>query len=265
MKKIFDLISKAYLILIFLFLYAPIFVVILFSFNNSLSRGAWNGFTLKWYKELFHDPEILHALYSTCLIALLSSLSSAVIGILGIIAIISLRFVTRNIILNLIKLPLINPDIITGVSLMILYISIMKFIKYFTFGYITLFLSHVTFSVPYIIFSILPQIKYLANNVYEAALDLGAKPLYTFFKIILPDIIPGIITGMFFAFSLSLDDFTISFFTSGSSSNNLSVFIYSMIRRGINPKINALYSLVFLFIIFMSYFINKRKLIDLKK
>ncbi len=254
-------IKKIYLALVFLFLYAPIAVLIFFSFNASRTRGHWGGFTLRWYRELFNDPEILRALYNTLSVALFSSFISVLIGTVAAICIFNLRSVVKNIVLHITKIPLANPDIVTGVSLMILYVFVFHFFKFGNFGYWTLLLSHIAFNVPYVIFSVLPRLQHLNSNIFEAALDLGASPSYALRKIILPEIMPAVLTGFLLAFTLSIDDFVVSFFTSGSGVNNLSILIYSMARRGINPKINALSSLMFLCVIVLLYLVNKRDIV----
>lgn len=253
--------KKIYLAIIFLFLYAPISVLIFFSFNSSRTRGHWGGFTLRWYKELLNDPQILSALYNTLSIALFSSLISVLIGTIASICIFSLRPIIKNIVLHVTKIPLVNPDIATGVSLMILYVFVFHFFSVGNFGYWTLLFSHITFNVPYVIFSVLPRMNNLNNNIFEAALDLGASHTYALVKIILPELMPGIVTGFLLAFTLSVDDFIVSFFTAGSGVNNLSILIYSMARRGINPKINALSSLMFVSVMILLYLVNKRDIV----
>lgn len=255
------LLKRIYLATIFLFLYAPIIVLIFFSFNRSRTRGHWDGFSLHWYKELFADPKILNALYNTLSVAFISSAIAVLIGTAAAICIFNLRPFIRNIILHVTRIPLANPDIVTGLSLMILFVFVFRFFNFGTFGYWTLLLSHIVFNVPYVIFSVLPRIKYLNNNIFEAALDLGATPFFALRKIILPELMPGVITGFMLAFTLSIDDFVVSFFTTGSGVNNLSVLIYSMARRGINPKINALSSLMFISVLILLYVVNKRDVV----
>ena len=255
------LLKKIYLVIIFLFLYAPIGVLFFLSFNNSRSRSHWGGFTLNWYKELLSDPDILKAFFNSLSVAFISASLAVIIGTCAALCIFNLKKAFKNIILYLTKIPMINPDIVTGVSLMILFIFFFFFLKFGSFGYFTLLLSHVVFNVPYVIFSVLPRLDYLNNNIFEAALDLGATPSYALKKIILPEIMPGVITGFLFAFTLSIDDFIISFFNTGSGVNNLSVLIYSMARRGIHPKINALSSLMFICVLVLLYLVNKRDLI----
>lgn len=245
--------KRLYTFLIFLFLYAPIIVLIIFSFNNSKSRGVWNGFTLKWYIELFQDREVLKALYNTILIAVATSVISTIIGTIAALGIYNMQGFSKKLVLNLNYLPVLNPDIVTAVSLMTLY----RLFK-FEFGLLTMLLSHITFCLPYVILSILPKLKQMNKHIAEAAMDLGATPFYAFRKVIIPEIMPGIITGALMAFTLSIDDFVISFFNTGHGVSNLSITIFAMARRGINPVINALSTLMFISMLILLLIINKR-------
>ncbi|KAB3535439.1 ABC transporter permease [Alkaliphilus pronyensis] len=246
-------IKKLYAFLIFFFLYAPIMVLIIFSFNESKSRGSWDGLTLKWYIELFKDRQIMSAMYYTLSVAILSSLIATAIGTAAAIGIDNMKRFKKSMIMNLTYLPVLNPDIVTGIALMLLFI----FMR-IRLGFLTLLLAHITFNIPYVIISVLPKLKQLNKHIYEAALDLGASPSYALRKVIIPEIMPGIITGFLLAFTLSLDDFVISFFTTGSGVSNLSITIYSMARRGINPKINALSTIMFITVLLLLIIINNR-------
>lgn len=249
--------KRIYLYIIFLFLYAPIVVLVIYSFNESKSRGHWGGFTLKWYRELFRDREIAAALYNTLMIAILSSIIATIIGTAAAIGIHNMKKIKKAVVMNLTYLPVLNPEIVTGVSLMLLFI----FMKTFTnigLGFFTMLLAHITFNIPYVILSVLPKLKQLNKYTYEAALDLGATPLNAIRKVIIPEIMPGIVTGFILAFTLSIDDFVISFFTTGSGVSNLSIYVYSMARRGINPKINALSTIMFITILVLLLIVNKR-------
>jgi spermidine/putrescine transport system permease protein len=239
--------------LVFIFLYAPIIILIVFSFNDSKSRGNWNGFTLKWYTQLFSDRQIISSLYYTLIIALLSSLIATLIGTGAAIGIHNMKKLKKSVVMNITYLPVLNPDIVTGISLMLLFI----FVK-IDLGLFSLLLAHITFNIPYVILSVLPKLKQLNKHLYEAALDLGASPGYALGKVIIPEIMPGIVTGFLLAFTMSIDDFVISFFTTGSGVSTLSITIYSMARRGINPKINALSTLMFVCVLLMLLIINKR-------
>lgn len=246
--------SKFYLSLVFLFLYAPIIVLIIFSFNNSKSMAVWEGFTFKWYKELISDDRILTALYYTLSVAIISATVSTVVGTLSSIGIFKMRGLSKKIILNINYLPVLNPDIVTGIALM----SLFAFFS-FKFGFTTMLLAHITFNLPYVILSILPKLKQLPNNIEEAAMDLGATPSYTLRKVILPQIKPGIISGFLIAFTMSIDDFVISFFTTGSGVTNLSIEVYSMAKRGIKPEINALSTLMFIVVLTLLLIVNKKE------
>lgn len=246
-------IKRIYIFLIFLFLYAPIIVLIVFSFNNSRSRGVWSGFTIKWYMELFKNEEILMALYYTLIIAILSSILSTIIGTFAAIGIYGMPGISRKIILNLNYLPVLNPDIVTAVSLMTLF-RLMNL----EFGFITMLLSHITFSIPYVILSVLPKLRQMNKHLAEAAMDLGATPFYALRKVVIPEIMPGIISGALIAFTLSIDDFVISFFNKGAGVTNLSITIFSMARRGINPVINALSTLMFISLLILLLIINRK-------
>lgn len=252
-KSKLDIISKIYSTLILLFLYAPIVVLIIFSFNSSKSRGTWGGFTLKWYVEMFNDSQILKALYYTIIIAVLASIISTVCGTVAAIGIHNMKKKPKALLLNINNIPVLNPDIVTGVALMILFITIGM-----QLGFGTVLIAHLVFDIPHVILCVLPKLRQLDDNLYEAALDLGANPVQAFFKVVLPEIMPGIISGAIMAFTLSLDDFVISFFTTGNGVTNLSIAIYSMARRGINPKINALSTLLFISVLSLLFLVNKR-------
>lgn len=247
------LIKRFYLFLIFLFLYAPIIMLILFSFNAGKSSGSWEGFSLKWYSLLLADRYIMESLMNTVMIALLSSMIATVIGTFAAYGIHTMKSVPRRVILNVNNIPILNPDIVTGVSLMALFAF-----TQIPFGFVTLLLAHITFNIPYVILSVLPKLKQMPSDIIEAALDLGATPSTAFWKVVIPEILPGIISGLLISFTLSIDDFVISFFTTGGGVSNLSIAIYSMARRGINPKINALSTLLFVTVVTLLMLINSR-------
>jgi spermidine/putrescine transport system permease protein len=250
-------IMKFYLGLVLLFMYLPIIVLIIFSFNKSKSRGSWTGFTLKWYSQLFENSQIMDSLYNTLIIALLSSVIAVIIGTVAAIGIHNMKKIKRNIVMNLTYLPVLNPDIVTGVSLMMLFVFIGTLTN-LQLGFLTMLLAHITFNIPYVILSVLPKLKQMNKHMYEAALDLGATSFYALRKVILPEIMPGIISGFLMALTLSIDDFVISYFTTGSGFSNLSITIYSMARTGVKPTINALSTLMFGAVLFMLFIINIR-------
>jgi spermidine/putrescine transport system permease protein len=245
------ILKRTYILFLYVFLYAPIIMLALYSFNNSRTRGAWTGFTFKWYLALFHDRQIMTSLYYSLIIGIIAAFVATFIGTFAAFGINNMKPLPRVATMNLTYLPVLNPDIVTGISFMLLFIFIRL-----KLGFLTLLLSHITFNIPYVILSVLPRVKQLDKNMYEAALDLGATPALAFRKVILPEIMPGVITGWLLAFTLSLDDFVISFFNTGSGVSTLSITIYSMARRGINPKINALSTLMFVSVLSLLVIVN---------
>ena len=232
--------------LIFLFLYAPIVIMVIFSFNDSKLRGAWKGFTLKWYSELFLSEGILSALKYTLLVAFISTIVSTIIGTLAAVGISGLGGIREKILLKLNIIPILNPDIVTAVSLMSLFR-----ITGINLGFMTMLISHIAFCTPYVVLSVLPKVKQLDENLEEAALDLGATPWYALTRVIMPELKPGIITGLLIAFTLSIDDFVISFFNTGNGVTNLSIEIYTMAKLGIKPSMNALSAIMFAVVIIL--------------
>ncbi len=247
------ILKKAYVGLIFLFLYAPILLLMLFSFNNSRSRGQWGGFTLKWYGELFRDATTMDALFNTLILAFLSAVIATIVGTITAFGMHYMKKTPKAVISSISYLPVMNPDIVTGVSLLILFLS-MNIQK----GFVTLLIAHISFNIPYVILSVLPKLKQMNEHLFEAAQDLGAGSVYTFFHIILPEIMPGIISGFLLSITLSIDDFVISLFTKGPGVNTLSVHIYNMAKRGVVPSINALSTIMFVVVMLLLLVINKR-------
>ncbi len=263
------ILSKIYMGLIFLFLYAPIVVMIVFSFNDSKSRSVWNGFTFGWYTKLLNDESIIDALKTTLIVAVVASLVATVIGTLGAIGISAMKNKIRSLVMLATNIPMVNPEIVTGVSLMLLFVSVFGVLAKIgielEFGLLTLILSHISFNIPYVILSVLPKLRQMNKHSYEAALDLGCNPFKAFFKVVIPEIMPGIMTGMLMAFTLSLDDFVISYCTSGTSAQTLSVLIYSMTRKNVSPKINALSALMFVTVFILMLIVNLRQMKDENK
>lgn len=257
-KKLENFFSRFYLLIIFIFLYAPIFTLIIFSFNDSKSMGNWSGFTLKWYKQLFQNERIMQALFYTIVIAVIASIVATIIGTLAAIGIDKMTGKKKTFLLNVNYLPVLNPDIVTGIALMSLFIFLRPITK-LDFGFTTMLLAHITFCIPYVILAVLPKLKQLPDNIVDAALDLGATPSYALRKIVLPQIKPGIFAGMLMAFTMSVDDFVISFFTTGPGVTNLSIEIFSMARRGIKPEINALSTLMFLSVLILLLIANRKE------
>jgi len=258
-------ISKIYSTIIFIFLYAPIFVLIIFSFNNSttMSRSVWEGFSLKWYTKLFQDNMILDALRNTLIIALVAAIVSTVVGTAAAIGISGMNKWMKHVVMNVTNLPMVNPEIVTGVSLMLLFVFVAKSLGNLSLGMLSLIFAHITFCLPYVILSVLPKLRQMDPNLYEAAQDLGCYPIRAFFKVVLPEIMPGVVTGMIMAFTLSIDDFVISYFTSGTT-QTLPIYIYSMTRKRISPEINALSTLLFGIIIVLLLVVNFRQSKDHK-
>jgi len=245
--------KRIYASLIFLFLYAPIIVLIVFSFNAGKYSGNWEGFSFRWYQELVDNSSIMKALYYTLTVAFASSIIATIIGTFAAFGIHHMRPVKKTIMLNVNNIPVLNPDIVTGVALMTLF----GFVK-MKFGVSTMLIAHITFNIPYVILSVLPKLKQLPQDALEAAMDLGATPWYAFRKVIFPEILPGIVTGCLIAFTLSVDDFVISFFTTGNGVTNLSIAIFSMARRGIKPVINALSTIMFGTVLGLLLIVNRR-------
>ncbi|MEI3541655.1 MAG: ABC transporter permease [Acutalibacteraceae bacterium] len=251
-------ISKLYMGLIFFFLYSPLVVLIAFSFNESKSRNVWTVFSLKWYANLFADKEILRALFNTIVVAVIASVLATIIGTIACFGILKMKKWTKKFIMNVNNLPIVNPEIVTGVSLMLLFVFTYNTFGIFRPGILTLILSHTTFCLPYVVLSVLPKLRQINPYLYEAAQDLGCTPSRAFFKVILPDIMPGIVTGMIMAFTLSLDDFVISYFTSGTT-QTLPIAIYSMTRKIVSPEINALSTILFAVVLFLLLVVNIRQ------
>lgn len=251
------MVRRIYTFLIFLFLYAPILVLVVFSFNNSKSTARWNGFTLDWYASLFENRLIMSSLYNTVLVAVIASIASTILGTFAAFGIHYQKKWKQTVVLSANNLPILNPDIITGVGLMVVFLFLG--IKA---GLATMITAHITFCTPYVILSILPKFRQMPAEILEAAMDLGATPWTAFTKVILPEIKPGIITGAIIAFTLSIDDFVISFFTTGNGVSNLSITIYSMAKRGIKPEINALSTLMFTVVLVLLLILNKRTKIE---
>ncbi|MSA00935.1 extracellular solute-binding protein [Lactonifactor sp. BIOML-A3] len=242
---------KIYLGLILFLLYAPIGTLIILSFNASKSRAKWGGFTGKWYISLFQDNAIMNALYTTLIIAFVSAIAATVIGTAASIGIHSMKSRARTICMGITNIPMLNADIVTGISLMLLFIACR-----FTLGFSTILLAHITFNIPYVILSVMPKLRQTNKRTYEAALDLGASPVYAFFKVVFPDILPGVVSGFLMAFTMSLDDFIITHFTKGPGVDTLSTKIYSEVRKGIRPEMYALSTLLFVTVILLMILIN---------
>ncbi|MDR0839975.1 MAG: ABC transporter permease [Christensenellaceae bacterium] len=253
-KKLWGFFKNTYLALMLLFLYAPILVLMVFSFNESKTMGNWTGFSLKWYQALLKDGTIMDALGVTLSVAVISAVVATVLGTLAAIGIHSMHKRRRAVVENISQLPMVNPDLVTGISFMMLFALLgLKG------GYVRMLIAHITFNIPYVIFSVLPKLRQSSNQLYEAAMDLGCTPWTALRKVVIPDIMPGIVSGFILSFTLSLDDFVVSWFAT-SGIQNLSIYIYSIARRGISPKINALSAILFVAVITLLLIVNLKSI-----
>lgn len=248
-KKTFG--ANLYTVLMMVFLYAPILVLVLFSFNSGKSTSVFEGFSLKWYAELFRDTATLTAFKNSMIIAVVSSVISTVMGTAAATAIFRYKNKWfRSAVLTTTNIPMMNPEIVTGISMMLLFVFIGSlFGKTGTLGFTTLLIAHITFELPYVILNVLPKLRQTDPHLAEAAQDLGCTPVQAFFKVVIPSIMPGIISGLVMAFTLSVDDFIISYFVSGTNSQTLPIRIFSMTKRRVTPDMYALSTLVFLAIL----------------
>ena len=244
-------IQKIYLALIFLLLYAPIVTLIVLSFNQSKTRAKWGGFTLKWYQELFKNEQIMSAFYTTLIIAFLSAAAATLIGTAASIAIQGMKQRWKTLYMGLTNIPMMNAEIVMGVSLMLLFIALRA-----TLGFDTILIAHISFNIPYVILSVSPKLRQTSRHTYEAALDLGASPVKAFFKAVFPDIVPGVLSGFMLAFTMSLDDFVITHFTKGPGIDTLSTKIYTEVRKGIKPEIYALSTILFVTVLVLLILVN---------
>ena len=256
-------------VLVYLFLYAPIVLLIVFSFNATKSNRVWGGFSLQWYLELFQNDRLLGAVRTTVILSVLAAVIATILGTAAAIGFYSMRRRARGVCLAVNNIPLTNADIITGVSMMLLFVfAIGAFngsflsqalgIRWKT-GFGTLLIAHITFNAPYVILSVLPKLRQLDPNIYEAAQDLGASGLLAFRKVILPEIMPGVLNGLIIAFTMSIDDFVISYFTKGAGVTTLAVEIYTAVKRPVTPEINALSTLMFLVVFALLFTVNVRQ------
>ena len=250
-KKIGDFFSRFYFVLVMIFMYAPIAVLIVLSFNSSRSRVVWGGFTLDWYVRLFSNRQIMESLKTTIILALLSSVIATLIGVTAAIGISAMRQRNFRVTMAFTNIPMLNADIVTGISLMLAFIAFG-----ISLGFQTILIAHITFNIPYVILSVMPKLKQTNKSTYEAAMDLGASPVYAFFKVVFPDILPGVLSGFLLAFTMSLDDFIITHFTKGAGINTLSTLIYSEVRRGIKPSMYALSTIIFLAVLVLLLITN---------
>ena len=267
--------NRLFIGLVFLFLYAPIFVLIVFSFNASNSRSIWAGFSLHWYVELFQDQQILDALYTTLAVSLLAALIATVAGTFSAIGFYNMRRRWRTPLMTINNIPMVNADIVTGVSLCLFFVAAFGLWEqaaswlndtlgtalperlYLGFG--TMLIAHIMFNIPYVILSVMPKLRQMDKNLVDAAQDLGCTWMQAFWKVVVPEIKPGIVNGLLIAFTMSVDDFVISYFTAGSSTANLAMRIYAMTKKRISPEVNAVSTLLFVAVLTLLIIINVRE------
>ena len=267
--------NRFFMALVFLFLYAPIFVLIVFSFNDSKSRTVWQGFTLDWYVELFRDSAITGAIATTLLVSLLATAIATVAGTLAAVGFFNMKKRLRGPLMTVNNIPMTNADIVTGVSLCLLFVAFFGvwsgFASWFNslglfqlptrlhMGFGTLLIAHLTFDIPYVILSVMPKLRQMDKNLIDAAQDLGCTWMQAFRKVVLPEIMPGIVSGALIAFTMSVDDFVISYFTAGSTTSTLAMVVYGMTKKRISPKINAVSSLLFVTVLTLLVIVNVRE------
>lgn len=243
--------SKIYTAVIFAFLFAPIIILLVFSFNESKSLSVFSEFSLKWYKELFNDRSTLESVKNTVVLALAATAVSTIMGTAAAFGIYRLRKEWYKVLMNTVtNIPMVNPDIITGISMMLVFVFVGRMFGASTsLNFWTILIAHVTFCLPYVILQVLPKLQQMDDALIEAAQDLGCTPVRAFFKVTLPEILPGIITGAIMAFTLSLDDFVISYFCAGNTFQTLPIFIYSQTKKRVTPDMNALCAIIFVTIL----------------
>ena len=249
--KLTNALKKIYVGLIFIFLYAPIITLVVLSFNSSKTRSKWGGFTFDWYIELFSNDTIIQAFWNTMIIAFLSAFIATILGTAAALGMRGMKRRSKDIIMGITNIPMLNAEIVTGISLMLMFLFIgMKM------GFTTVLISHITFNIPYVILNVNPKLKQINNSTYEAALDLGATPFFAFRKVVLPDLKSGILTGFLMAFTMSLDDFIITHFTKGAGFDTISTKVYTQVKKGVKPEMYALSTLIFVTVLVLLLLIN---------
>lgn len=250
MKRMKSILSNMYLTLVFVFLYVPIITLIVFSFNDG-KGSRWKGFSLRWYTEMLESRIIMDALGNTLIIALVAALAATIIGTISCIGLGALKGTPKTIYMALNNIPMLNSELVTGLALMLVFLTIG-----WRFGYSTILVAHITFNIPYVVLSVMPRLRQCSVSTYEAAIDLGAHPVKAFMKVVFPDLIPGILSGFLLAFTMSLDDFIITYFVRGAGINTLSTLIYSEVRKGIKPTMNALSTVMFVSVLILLVVVN---------
>lgn len=275
MKRNNSVLNRVLMALVFIFLYAPIFLLIIFSFNAGSSNTVWKGFSLAWYGKLFGNRLIMQSVYTTLLVSLLATVIATFAGTFAAIGFFAMRRKIRNPLMTVNNIPMMNADIVTGVSLCLLFVAFFGFWNDFarwfnaiqqfiylprlTMGFGTLLIAHITFNIPYVILSVSPKLRQMDKNLVDAAMDLGCTWMQAFWKVILPEIKPGIVSGALTAFTMSIDDFVISYFTAGSSASTLAMTIYGMTKKRVSPQINAISTLLFVTVLALLAIVNIRE------
>ena len=246
-----NFLERFYIWLVLIILYAPILVLVVCSFNDSKSRVVWGGFTLHWYTDLFQNTEVLDAVKTSLALTISAAVIATLLGTIACIGMSAMKKSRKKVLMTITNIPMLNADIVTGIAIMLL------FVRFFDLGFASMLVAHVTLGVPYVILNVMPKLQQANRSTFEAALDLGATPVYAFFKVVLPDIMPGILSGFLLSFTISLDDFVVTYFTKGAGMNTISTMIYQQARRGINPQMYALSTILFLIILLVLWGANR--------
>ena len=264
MKKNNSLLNRIFMVLVFFFLYAPIFLLIIFSFNAGSSNTVWKGFSLEWYGKLFQNRLIMQSVYTTLLVSILATVIATIAGTFAAIGFFAMRRKVRDPLMTVNNIPMMNADIVTGVSLCLFFVAFFSLWQKvtgtrLTLGFGTLLIAHIGFNIPYVILSVGPKLRQMDKNLVDAAMDLGCTWMQAFWKVILPEIKPGIVSGALTAFTMSIDDFVISYFTAGSSASTLAMTIYGMTKKRVSPQINAISTLLFVTVLVLLAIVNIRE------
>lgn len=258
MKNKVSVASRIYMVLVFVFLYAPIAVMMVFSFNSTTSTYQLEGFSTYWWKEMFADTAAMNAMKNTIILAICTAGAAGIIGVMAAVGLfLSKNKLYKRAMMNVTNIPMMNPEIVTGISMMLLFVFAGTLVhKSQVLGFGTLLIAHITFCLPYVILNVMPKLRQFDSSVYEAAVDLGCKPFRAFFKVVMPEIMSGIVTGCVMSFTMSLDDFIISYFTNGPSFQTLPIYIFSLTKKRVKPDMFALSTLMFVVILVLLVLMN---------
>ena len=258
MKNKVSVASRIYMALVFVFLYAPIAVMMVFSFNSTTSTYQMEGFSTYWWKEMFADTAAMNAMKNTVILAICTAVAAGIIGVMAAVGLfLSKNKLYKRAMMNVTNIPMMNPEIVTGISMMLLFVFAGTLVhKSQVLGFGTLLIAHITFCLPYVILNVMPKLRQFDSSVYEAAVDLGCKPFRAFFKVVMPEIMSGIVTGCVMSFTMSLDDFIISYFTNGPSFQTLPIYIFSLTKKIVKPDMFALSTLMFVVILVLLVLMN---------